>query len=70
MEKHDYFSAHHYIYPPGVIKFGITWPFYPSLSAQKKMSDRAGSGMSGGGSGGRGGGRSGGLGGMLGSGIR
>ena len=71
MKQHDYFSAHHYIYPPGVIKFGITWPFYPSLSAQKKMSERAGSGMSGGGgSSGRGGGRSGGLGGMLGSGIR
>ena len=68
MEKHEYFSAHHYIYPPRRIKFGITWPFYPSLSSQKKMSDRAGSGMSGGGSGGRGGGRSGGLGGMLGSG--
>ena len=68
MEKHEYFSAHHYIYPPRRIKFGITWPFYPSLSSQKKMSDRAGSGMSGGGSGGRGGGRSGGLGGMLGAG--
>ena len=68
MDKHEYFSAHHYIYPPRRIKFGITWPFYPSLSSQKKMSDRAGSGMSGGGSGGRGGGRSGGLGGMLGAG--
>ena len=68
MDKHEYFSAHHYIYPPRRIKFGITWPFYPSLSSQKKMSERAGSGMSGGGSGGRGGGRSGGLGGMLGSG--
>ena len=63
MKKHDYFSAHHYIHPPRIVKFGITWPFYPSLGSQKKMSDRAGSGMSGGGSGGRGGG----LGGMLGS---
>ena len=62
-KKHDYFSAHHYIHPPRIAKFGITWPFYPSLGSQKKMSDRAGSGMSGGGSGGRGGG----LGGMLGS---
>ena len=68
MQVHDYFSAHRYIYPPRMFKFGITWPFYPSLSAQKKMSERAGTGMSGGGSGGRGGGRSGGLGGMLGSG--
>ena len=61
-KKHDYFSAHHYIHPRRVFKFGITWPFYPALGAQKKMSDRAGSGMGGGG--GRSGG--GGLGGMLG----
>ena len=67
MKEHDYFSAHHYIHPSRIIKFGITWPFYPSLGSNKKMSDRAGSGMSGGGSGGLGGGRSGGLGGMLGS---
>ena len=67
MKEHDYFSAHHYIHPPRIFKFGITWPFYPSLGSNKKMSDRAGSGMSGGGSGGLGGGRSGGLGGMLGS---
>jgi len=24
----DYFSAHHYIRPQRVLKFGITWPFY------------------------------------------
>ena len=69
-KKHDYFSAHHYIHPRRIIKFGITWPFYPSLGSQKKMSDRAGSGSlgGGGGSGGSGGGRSsgGGLGGMVG----
>ena len=58
-KKHDYFSAHRYIHPPRIFKFGITWPFYPPLGAQRKMSERAGSGM--GGSGGGGGG----LGGML-----
>ena len=63
-KKHDYFSAHHYIHPPRILKFGITWPFYPPLGAQRKMSERAGSGMGGGG--GSGGGRGGGLGGMLG----
>ena len=63
--KHDYFSAHHYIHPPRIIKFGITWPFYPPLGAQRKMSERAGSGMGAGG-GGRGGGLGGGLGGMMG----
>ncbi len=68
MKQHDYFSAHHYIHPRRIFKFGITWPFYPSLGGAKKMSDRAGSGMSGGGGGGggRGGGLGGGLGGMLG----
>jgi hypothetical protein len=67
-KKHDYFSAHHYIHPPRIIKFGITWPFYPSLGTARKMSERAGSGMSGGGGGGRGGGGGlgGGLGGMMG----
>ena len=63
-KKHDYFSAHHYIHPPRIFKFGITWPFYPTLGSQRKMSERAGSGMSGGGGGG--GGRGGGLGGMMG----
>ena len=71
-KKHDYFSAHHYIHPPRIFKFGITWPFYPSLGSQRKMSERAGSGMGGGGgSGGRGGGFGGfggGLGGMMGGG--
>ncbi len=68
MKQHDYFSAHHYIHPRRIFKFGITWPFYPSLGGAKKMSDRASSGMSGGGGGGggRGGGLGGGLGGMLG----
>ena len=64
-KKHDYFSAHHYIHPPRIFKFGITWPFYPSLGSARKMSDRASSGLGGGGSS-SGGGRSGGLGGMLG----
>jgi len=49
--KHDYFSAHHYIHTNRVIKFGIYWPFYPSLGANRKMSERAGSGMGGGGGG-------------------
>ncbi len=62
MKQHDYFSAHHYIHPRRILKFGITWPFYPSLGSAKKMSERASSGMSGGGGGSRGGG----LGGMLG----
>ena len=66
--KHDYFSAHHYVHPSRIFKFGITWPFYPSLGSNRKMSERAGSGMSGGsgGRGGGGGGLGGGLGGMLG----
>ena len=66
MKQHDYFSAHHYIHPRRIFKFGITWPFYPSLGSAKKMSERASSGMSGGGGGSRGGGSRGGLGGMLG----
>ena len=68
-KKHDYFSAHQYIHPPRIFKFGITWPFYPPLSAQRKMSERAGSGM-GGGRGGGGGGLGGGLGNMMGGGGR
>jgi uncharacterized membrane protein YgcG len=69
-KKHDYFSAHHYIHPRRIIKFGITWPFYPSLGTSRKMSERAGSGMGGGGGrgGGLGGSLGGGLGGMLGGG--
>ena len=50
-KQHDYFSAHHYIHPRRIFKFGITWPFYPSLGTARKMSERAGSGMSGGGGG-------------------
>ena len=65
-KKHDYFSAHHYIHPPRIFKFGITWPFYPTLGTQRKMSERAGAGMSGGGGGGRGGGLGGMMGGMMG----
>jgi hypothetical protein len=63
-KKHDYFSAHRYIHPARILKFGITWPFYPPLGAQRKMSERAGSGMGGGR--GSGGGSGGGLGGMMG----
>ena len=61
MDKHDYFSAHHYIYTNRVLKFGIWWPFYPPLNAQRTMSSRASSGGMGLGStgGGRSGGRSG-----------
>ena len=59
MDKHDYFSAHHYIHTNRIMKFGIYWPFYPSLGGNKKMSDRAGSGMSGGGGGRSSGSRSG-----------
>jgi hypothetical protein len=66
-KKHDYFSAHHYIHPRRILKFGITWPFYPPLGTNRKMSERAGSGMGAGGGGSRGGGGlGGGLGGMLG----
>ena len=56
-KQHDYFSAHHYIYPARSLKFGIYWPFYPPLSSQKTMSSRASSGgMTGGRSSGRSGG--------------
>lgn len=60
MDKHDYFTAHHYIGPIRGIKVGIWWPFRPSTSENKTLSSRAGSGMSGGG-GGRSGGGSGGM---------
>ena len=60
LDKHDYFTAHHYIQPPAVFKFGISWPFYPPIGKNKTLSERAGSG------GGMGGGLSGGLGGGLG----
>ena len=64
-KDHDYFSAHHYIHPARVFKVGIWWPFYPSLGSNKKMSDRASSGLGGGSGSGGGGGLSGGLGGMM-----
>ena len=66
MDKHDYFTAHHYIQPAGALKFGISWPFYPRLEAARTLSSRASSGL--GGSGG-GGGFGGGLGGSLGGGL-
>lgn len=59
LEKHDYFTAHHYIQTSTAFKFGITWPFYPPLGNNRTLSSRAGSG------GGMGGGLGGGLGGML-----
>lgn len=62
-DKHDYFSAHRYIHTTRYVKVGIMWPFYPSLSKNKTLSERAGSGMGGGS--GTGGGRMGG-GGMMG----
>ena len=48
MTHHDYFTAHHYIQTSRVLKFGISWPFYPRLGNTKTMSARAGSGMGGG----------------------
>ena len=62
MTRHDYFTAHHYIQPASALKFGISWPFYPSLGKNRTMSERAGSGMGGGGGGGLGGGLGGALG--------
>ena len=59
LDKHDYFTAHHYIQTSTALKFGISWPFYPPLGNNRTLSSRAGSGM------GMGGGMSGGLGGML-----
>ena len=49
MDKHDYFTAHHYIQSARILKFGICWPFYPRLDTGKTLSERAGSGMGGGG---------------------
>ena len=68
MSSRDYFTSHHYIQAPAMFKFGISWPFYPHMGAQKTMSARAGAALGGGGgdSGGSGGGLGGGLGGMLG----
>ena len=74
MDRRDYFTAHHYIQPVSVIKFGISWPFYPMLGSNRTMSSRAssGGGLGGGSSsprGGLGGGLGGSLGGGLGSGL-
>ena len=51
-DNHDYFSAHRYIQTPRALKFGISWPFYPRMGEQKTLSQRAGTGMSGGAAGG------------------
>ena len=64
LDKHEYFSAHHYINPPAIFKFGISWPFYPPIGRNRTLSERAGSG-GGMGGGGLSGGLGGGLGGML-----
>lgn len=42
--QHDYFTAHHYIQTAPVLKFGISWPFYPRLGAAKTLSARASGG--------------------------
>ena len=49
MTSHDYFTAHHYIQAPGMIKVGVSWPFYPMLGKVKTLSERASSGLGGGG---------------------
>ena len=63
MQTHDYFTAHHYIQAPAMIKVGVSWPFYPRLGAAKTLSARASSslGSGGGSSGGRSSSSSGGL---------
>ena len=58
MQSHDYFTAHHYIQAPAMIKVGVSWPFYPRLGAAKTLSSRASSSLGSGGSSGGGGGRS------------
>ncbi len=55
-ERHDYFTAHHYIQTPAALKFGISWPFYPMLGKQRTLSERASSSGFGGRSGGTAGG--------------
>jgi len=59
MTRHDYFTAHHYIQTSRIFKFGISWPFYPSLGQNKTLSSRAGEGFGGGSAGGSGSSRSG-----------
>ena len=51
-DRHDYFTAHHYIQTPAALKFGISWPFYPMLGKQKTLSERASSSGFGGSGGG------------------
>ena len=54
MTSRDYFTAHHYIQAPAMLKIGISWPFYPRLGVAKTMSARASSSLGGSsGSGGR-----------------
>ena len=55
MDSADYFSAAGYIRSQRAVKFGIWWPFYTQPHKNTSISDRAGSGPSGGGSGGMGG---------------
>jgi len=47
MSSHDYFTAHNYIQTSSVLKFGISWPFYPMLGSNKTLSSRASSGLGG-----------------------
>ncbi|MBQ3812657.1 MAG: putative porin [Bacteroidales bacterium] len=54
-QKHDFFTAHHYIQTAPMIKLGISWPFRPHLGTMKTLSSRASGGSFGGGSGGGGG---------------
>jgi uncharacterized membrane protein YgcG len=54
-QKHDFFTAHHYIQTAPMIKLGISWPFRPHLGSMKTLSSRASGGSFGGGSGGGGG---------------
>ena len=53
-QKHDFFTAHHYIQTAPMIKLGISWPFRPHLGTMKTLSSRASGGSFGGGSGGGG----------------
>ena len=55
-QKHDFFTAHHYIQTAPMIKLGISWPFRPHLGTMKTLSSRASGGSFGGGGGGPSGG--------------
>ena len=52
MQSRDYFTAHHYIQSPAMIKVGVSWPFYPRLGNIKTLSSRASSSMRSGSAGG------------------